>query len=205
MGFLYSSRCWLLLFVLVFCFNFPSYVESLSTLAKWSDGVKLPTTTSKFDIRQTLFPRRRSKDRVQRIAENSKENAALDEKLLRLSFFSFLHQGKSIENSRIFYVMSFHSAYTLWYLRLLVSMPFADLVDSAYLSHMDSTSLGAMGVAMSSQNAMSKFYNSPLSKTTLSLVASFSGDEEKKQQCEEGNKISKHTCNQTLCPPHQSI
>jgi hypothetical protein len=52
------------------------------------------------------------------------KNGALDRKLLSISFLSFLHQA---------------------------AMPFAELVDSAYLSKMDSTSLGAMGVARSAQ------------------------------------------------------
>jgi hypothetical protein len=52
------------------------------------------------------------------------KNGVLDRKLLSISFFSFLHQA---------------------------AMPFAELVDSAYLSNMDSTTLGAMGVARSSQ------------------------------------------------------
>jgi hypothetical protein len=52
------------------------------------------------------------------------ENEVLDRKLLSISLFSFLHQA---------------------------AMPFAELVDSACLSKMDSTSLGAMGAAKSSQ------------------------------------------------------
>ena len=52
------------------------------------------------------------------------DTADLDRKLMNISFFSFLHQA---------------------------STPFSELIDSAYLSRMDSTSLGAMGVAMSSQ------------------------------------------------------
>ena len=54
----------------------------------------------------------------------NKENDGLDRKLLSISFFSFLHQA---------------------------AMPFAEIIDSAYLAKMDSVSLGAFGVAKSSQ------------------------------------------------------
>jgi hypothetical protein len=48
----------------------------------------------------------------------------LDSQMLSLSFFSFLHQA---------------------------AMPFADIVSGSFLSRLDATSLGAMGVARSAQ------------------------------------------------------
>jgi Na+-driven multidrug efflux pump len=79
----------------------------------------------------------------------------LDRELLSISFFSFLHQA---------------------------AMPFADLVDGSYLSTLDANSLGAVGVVRSSQNSVSKLYNSPLSKTTISLIASASGEEAREEE-----------------------
>jgi Na+-driven multidrug efflux pump len=86
----------------------------------------------------------------------------LDRELLSISFFSFLHQA---------------------------AMPFADLVDGSYLSTLDSNSLGAVGVVRSSQNSVSKLYNSPLSKTTISLIASASGEEAREEEEQGQNYV----------------
>lgn len=81
----------------------------------------------------------------------TEEEKSVDREMLSVSFFSFLHNA---------------------------AMPFADLVDSSFLSTLDANSLGAVGVVRASQNSVSKLYNSPLSKTTISLIASASGERE---------------------------
>lgn len=54
----------------------------------------------------------------------SEDNNDVDSQMMYISFFAFLHQA---------------------------SMPLADLIDGAFLSDMDASSLGAMGVARSCQ------------------------------------------------------
>jgi Na+-driven multidrug efflux pump len=76
------------------------------------------------------------------------EEKQIDAELLSISFFSFLHQA---------------------------SIPFGDIVDGIFLSKLDAGSLGAMGVARSSHKAVNKLCNSPLSKTTISMIASAAG------------------------------
>jgi len=53
-----------------------------------------------------------------------------------------------------------------------VAVPFADLVDSTFLSKLNPEALGGVGVARASQAAVSKLYTSALSKTTISFIAS---------------------------------
>lgn len=53
-----------------------------------------------------------------------------------------------------------------------VAVPFADLVDSTFLSKLAPEALGGVGVARSSQAAVSKLYTSALAKTTISFIAS---------------------------------
>jgi hypothetical protein len=53
-----------------------------------------------------------------------------------------------------------------------VAVPFADLVDSTFLSKLAPEALGGVGVARSSQAAVSKLYTSALSKTSISFIAS---------------------------------
>ena len=77
------------------------------------------------------------------------EATSINREMWRVSFFSFLHNA---------------------------AMPLADLVDAAFLSTLDANCLGAVGVVRASQNSVSKLYNSPLSKTTISLIASSSGE-----------------------------
>lgn len=50
--------------------------------------------------------------------------------------------------------------------------PIAGLVDTAYLGRLGPDVLGGVGVALAAQAAVSKLYNSPLSKTTISLIGS---------------------------------
>lgn len=52
------------------------------------------------------------------------------------------------------------------------AVPIADIVDAAFLRRLGPGALGGVGVARASQAAVSKLYNSPLSKTTISLIAS---------------------------------
>lgn len=46
-----------------------------------------------------------------------------------------------------------------------VAVPLADLIDATFLRKLDPSALGGMGVARASQAAVSKLYNTPLSKT----------------------------------------
>jgi hypothetical protein len=82
------------------------------------------------------------------------EEKQIDAELLSISFFSFLHQA---------------------------SIPFGDIVDGTFLSKLDAGSLGAMGVARSSQKAVNKLCNSPLSKTTISMIASAVGTQSREE------------------------
>lgn len=62
--------------------------------------------------------------------------------------------------------------------------PLAGLVDTMYLGRLGRTALAGVGVAISAQYSVSKLYNDPLLRTSISLVASSSeggeGEEEKR-------------------------
>jgi putative MATE family efflux protein len=57
----------------------------------------------------------------------------------------------------------------------LAAEPLAALVDTAYLGRLGPEILGGAGVAISAQYAVSKLYNDPLLRTSISLVASQDG------------------------------
>jgi len=57
----------------------------------------------------------------------------------------------------------------------LTAEPLASLVDTAYLGRLGPEVLGGAGVAISSQYAVSKLYNDPLLRTSISLVANQDG------------------------------
>eukprot|EP00532_Pseudo-nitzschia_australis_P017296 CAMPEP_0168246166 /NCGR_PEP_ID=MMETSP0141_2-20121125/189_1 /TAXON_ID=44445 /ORGANISM="Pseudo-nitzschia australis, Strain 10249 10 AB" /LENGTH=564 /DNA_ID=CAMNT_0008181807 /DNA_START=110 /DNA_END=1804 /DNA_ORIENTATION=- len=57
----------------------------------------------------------------------------------------------------------------------LAAEPLAALVDTAYLGRLGPEVLGGAGVAISAQYAVSKLYNDPLLRTSISLVASMDG------------------------------
>ncbi len=57
----------------------------------------------------------------------------------------------------------------------LSAEPLAGLVDTAYLGRLGPDILGGAGVAISAQYAVSKLYNDPLLRTSISLVASEDG------------------------------
>lgn len=57
----------------------------------------------------------------------------------------------------------------------LAAEPLAGLVDSIYLGRMGPDVLGGAGVAISAQYAVSKLYNDPLLRTSISLVAAQDG------------------------------
>jgi putative MATE family efflux protein len=57
----------------------------------------------------------------------------------------------------------------------LAAEPLASLVDTAYLGRLGPDVLGGAGVAISAQYAVSKLYNDPLLRTSISLVASQDG------------------------------
>ena len=57
----------------------------------------------------------------------------------------------------------------------LAAEPLASLVDTAYLGRLGPEVLGGAGVAISAQYAVSKLYNDPLLRTSISLVASEDG------------------------------
>ena len=57
----------------------------------------------------------------------------------------------------------------------LAAEPLASLVDTAYLGRLGPEVLGGAGVAISAQYAVSKLYNDPLLRTSISLVASKDG------------------------------
>ena len=53
----------------------------------------------------------------------------------------------------------------------LAAEPLAGLVDSAYLGRLPAHIMGGAGIALSAQYAVSKLYNDPLLRTSISLVA----------------------------------
>ncbi|CAB9512790.1 Protein DETOXIFICATION [Seminavis robusta] len=57
----------------------------------------------------------------------------------------------------------------------LAAEPLAALVDTAYLGRLGPEVLGGAGVAISAQYAVSKLYNDPLLRTSISMVASKDG------------------------------
>lgn len=57
----------------------------------------------------------------------------------------------------------------------LAAEPLASLVDTAYLGRLGPDVLGGAGVAVSAQYAVSKLYNDPLLRTSISLVAAQDG------------------------------
>jgi len=71
----------------------------------------------------------------------------------------------------------------------LTAEPLASLVDTAYLGRLGPEVLGGAGVAISAQYAVSKLYNDPLLRTSISLVASRDGERrgrEKKRRSVSG-------------------
>lgn len=64
----------------------------------------------------------------------------------------------------------------------LAAEPLAGLVDTAYLGRLGPDVLGGAGVAISAQYAVSKLYNDPLLRTSISLVASQDGKSRSKEQ-----------------------
>jgi hypothetical protein len=72
----------------------------------------------------------------------------------------------------------------------LAAEPLASLVDTAYLGRMGPEVLGGAGVAISAQYAVSKLYNDPLLRTSISLVASQDGKARGNQASDTGNSES---------------
>lgn len=70
----------------------------------------------------------------------------------------------------------------------LAAEPLASLVDTAYLGRLGPEVLGGAGVAISAQYAVSKLYNDPLLRTSISLVASQDGRARGKEESEEETK-----------------
>jgi len=58
----------------------------------------------------------------------------------------------------------------------LTAEPLASLVDTAFIGRLGPSALGGAGVAISAQYALSKLYNDPLLKTSISLVATADAD-----------------------------
>ena len=69
----------------------------------------------------------------------------------------------------------------------LAAEPLASLVDTAYLGRLGPEVLGGAGVAISAQYAVSKLYNDPLLRTSISLVASQDGKARGGDESEESD------------------
>lgn len=76
----------------------------------------------------------------------------------------------------------------------LAAEPLAGLVDTAYLGRLGPEVLGGAGVAISAQYAVSKLYNDPLLRTSISLVASEDG---KKKKAEDDEHINGNVSNES--------
>ena len=72
----------------------------------------------------------------------------------------------------------------------LAAEPLAGLVDTAYLGRLGPEVLGGAGVAISAQYAVSKLYNDPLLRTSISLVASEDGKKSRMPTKDERSKDS---------------
>lgn len=70
----------------------------------------------------------------------------------------------------------------------LAAEPLAALVDTAYLGRLGPEVLGGAGVAISAQYAVSKLYNDPLLRTSISLVASQDGRSRGKEADDDQTK-----------------
>jgi len=70
----------------------------------------------------------------------------------------------------------------------LAAEPLAALVDTAYLGRLGPEVLGGAGVAISAQYAVSKLYNDPLLRTSISLVAAQDGKARGKEGSEDQAK-----------------
>lgn len=66
---------------------------------------------------------------------------------------------------------------SIWFLSFVhqASMPLSDAIDGAFLSELDANSLGAIGIAKSVQKSCNKLLHSPLSKVSISMIASAVG------------------------------
>ena len=72
----------------------------------------------------------------------------------------------------------------------LAAEPLASLVDTAYLGRLGPEVLGGAGVAISAQYAVSKLYNDPLLRTSISLVASQDGKARGSDESKESDNKS---------------
>ena len=63
--------------------------------------------------------------------------------------------------------------------------PLARLVDTAYLGRLGPVAMGGAGAAIAAQYGLSKLYNDPLLRTTLSLVAASEGESECKGRAQK--------------------
>ena len=68
---------------------------------------------------------------------------------------------------------------SIWFLSFIhqASMPLSDTIDGVFLSRLDANSLGAIGIAKSAQKSCNKLLHSPLSKVSISMIASAAGKE----------------------------
>lgn len=86
------------------------------------------------------------------------ERRRIDEQFLSISFFSFLHQA---------------------------AIPLSGIVDQMFLRSCDATSLGAMSIAKSSNKSINKLFFSPMSKTTIAMIASVAGVQQNDKKASE--------------------
>ena len=75
----------------------------------------------------------------------------------------------------------------------LAAEPLAGLVDTAYLGRLGPSVLGGAGVAISAQYAVSKLYNDPLLRTSISLVASQDGRSRRQQGGEASDESNRNS------------
>ena len=79
----------------------------------------------------------------------------------------------------------------------LAAEPLAGLVDTAYLGRLGPEVLGGAGVAISAQYAVSKLYNDPLLRTSISLVAATEGQSRSTSSSHDASSDANHTVNDT--------
>ncbi|KAL3922730.1 MAG: hypothetical protein SGILL_002050 [Bacillariaceae sp.] len=74
----------------------------------------------------------------------------------------------------------------------LAAEPLAALVDTAYLGRLGPEVLGGAGVAISAQYSVSKLYNDPLLRTSISLVASQDGQARGSSDIDDEEALAKN-------------
>ena len=133
---------------------------------------RLPVDRSSFFcIRNSIIPQRRRRNRR---THNSKKLTILRSDNTGKVVSEDTEDDDSIQDQKRALSKEFLSIGIPAFIQLAAE-PLAALVDTAYLGRLGPEVLGGAGVAISAQYAVSKLYNDPLLRTSISLVAAQDG------------------------------